>query len=1391
MGATYTLTAGQRAVWHATAAGAGAALHVCRQVRLDGPLDLDSLTSAIEVVCDGLDVLHRRYTQDGDDCRCESVERAAVPVEIVDATGLGARDHGARAEKYAARPFDLAGQVALRALVERTDGGGWLTFVAHHLALDGWSLDHVVRDVLDSFAGGKPEARGSMDGGAGTVGVKGDLEWPAMPDRVLDEADPHDTTVAVHQVRLDQGIADGLRQTARTHSFSTAHALMAVYAAVLHGWADLEEIAFLAPVDVRSRSQRRSLGMGVNSIVVGSRLEADATFVDFARVLRDRFLVSYEQRAHAVVDLARAAGMARRADGTSVLTDFEFNLMRAWEPPASLTSAGIAAHVEPHVVPAAQYDVSLSAIEAEGIELCWQVRGRTAGVETAKLLHRLFTRCAAAFVADPLAVVARVPLLDEREVAELVGRGAGPEVAVNPVPIVTRVLRHAAATPRRVAIECGGSRCTYAELEQAVLSTRCVLGAAGVQPRSRVVVWMERGRAVVETMLAIWSAGAVYVPIDVGNPPDRVRAMLQQVGADIVVVDVAARTQSVDVDVPVVVLGASPVPPGPVSLEHTHPRASDAAYVMFTSGSTGLPKAVAIHHAGMVNHLDEMLRVGGVEPHDTFGQLAPLAFDVHIWQLLAPLVLGGRLRILSQEELADPLAIADSIERERITVLQAVPSYLDIWGHLAEVTRAASCPTLRTLYVTGEAFTQSLVSRLRLLFPNATLINAYGPAEASDDVALHVVDGEVEEPVVPIGGPIANARLYVIDRWGRLRPPGLLGELAIGGLPVGLGYLGDDARPAFRSDPWQDGSALYLSGDVCSLRDGVVHFLGRKDHQVKIGGRRVELGEIETTCAALPGVTAAHALVMGEGTARIICFVTGVRRLDVPGVEAALRDVLPDYMVPRVVQVEQLPTTRNGKIDQDALREFVDTSRPLEAPSGLHDVVRAAWARVLGTDEFDLDDNFFRLGGDSLRALSLIAELRSQGVPAEVGALYHGQSLRAFLQSLALRDQDSNLSRVLLPEFVQQHDLDAFVQGVRLTVDGKLDEVERAVRAAVAAHVVLRSAIEATNQGWVLSREDLSDPHGRVCRPGDDLDAVALSEIGHERLVAWAVRPAGDAVDVALAVHHAVADDQSLYLLIGDLERALRGADLEAEAHYFSHCRQPAKDAGPIPVRADPEARPRTEAWSRAAVVAVPDGAATSRVCAAVTARLALWWAEVTGTQTLAVGTEWDLRFGTGAWVRGVGCHVGVGACDVRVEGAELAELIDACEAALATPATAGTGLDGLDLLVNVLHRSAIPDTDMIHSVRRMPSVAAVNRASMPVPVVVDLVCGEASIEVLLHGRQVRVPAFDALQTRLDEDLVAAALDVAKAPLPAGHDLVGMDPRELRDLLDQLAGEDG
>ncbi|MFJ6949703.1 amino acid adenylation domain-containing protein, partial [Streptomyces wuyuanensis] len=614
-----------------------------------------------------------------------------------------------------------------------------------------------------------------------------------------------------------------------------------------------------------------------------------------------------------------------------------------------------------------------------------EAAGRIAGYHLAALGR---------IAADPDAACGDTGLLSAEEVAFQVEGLAGRRRELPGLRVHELFEERVRAHPDAVAVVHGGREWTYGELNGRANRLARALRARGVGDEGVVGVVLERNVDWLASVLAVFKAGGVYLPVEPRFPAGRIAAVLSRAGCRVVLTEPGS-SGSLDealaggAGVERLLVGTA-YGEGHGEGDLGVPVAGDRlAYIYFTSGSTGEPKGAMCEHAGLVNHLFAKIDDLGIVEGSVVAQVAPQCFDISLWQLVAGLLVGGRTVLVEQEAVLDVPRFLDTVVGAGVNVVQVVPSYLEaVLAALEQEPRGLG--RLRCVSVTGEALKRELVERWFAAQPGVRLVNAYGLTETCDDTNHEVMSGVPER--VLLGRPVANVHVYVVD--GRLRPVplGAPGEIVFSGVCVGRGYVNDPERTAavFVADPLRPGERLYRSGDRGRWDvSGKLEFLGRRDTQVKIRGFRIEIGEVENTLLRQVGVRDG-AVVAAQGPAgtQLVAFYTGVAPLEAGVLAAGLGATLPSYMVPSVFHWRSgLPLTANGKVDKKALAVLAAASAGpgaagpgggVEAPvTPAERRLAAAWSAVLGVpeDRIGRGDHFFDRGGTSLSAVKLAIAL--------------------------------------------------------------------------------------------------------------------------------------------------------------------------------------------------------------------------------------------------------------------------------------------------------------------------------------------------------------------------------------------------------------------------------
>jgi amino acid adenylation domain-containing protein len=1019
-GTSPPLSYAQERVWFMEQLAPGeAAYHIAVPLRVRGRLDVDALRAALAGLTRRHESLRTRFRADPDGRPLAVIEDTVeVPLRVVDAPDEAAGQ--ALVDRAVMEPFDLANGPLLRALLVRLGGDDHVLLLSqHHIVSDGWSVDVMLRDLIalyqsdtlpplpiqygdfahweaQQLAG--PEARRHLEYWTQRLTGVPPLELP------LDFARP--ATQTYHgdfvEFRVDRGVTAGLAALSRDNGGTMFMTLLAAYQVLLGRHAGQDDFAIGASVAGRSAPELENVvGMFINMLPLRSELSGDPTFTELLGRTRQGVLDAF---AHADVPFARVVhelGVPRDVSRSPVfqamfvLQNYE---MGRFEDAAS--TAGVSFDWTPMELRATRFDIELHLVEvASGLLGKLVYNTDLFSRSTVERLAARFTTLLRSVVAAPAARVSDVDVLDPAERALVLddwnNTGADfPDAATLHGLIEEQVAR----TPDAVAVRFDGRSVSYAELNATANRIAHRLRGAGVGPETLVGVCAERAVELVAGLLGVLKAGGAYLPLDPEYPADRLGFMVEDAAAPVVLVQDHLRGVLPTTGARVLVLdndtewaGESPDNPPPMA------TASNLAYVIYTSGSTGRPKGVPNTHRGIVNRLDWMQQTYRLGADDAVLQKTPASFDVSVWEFFWPLQTGATLVLAKPGGHKDAGYLRDLLISERVTTTHFVPSMLTAF--LAE-DGIEACTSLRRVICSGEELPLASAVDFTRRFPACELHNLYGPTEAAIDVSWWPCRPATLAGLtsVPIGAPIANLRLYVLDERLNPVPVGVNGELYIGGVGLARGYHRRAALTAerFVPDPFgaEPGARLYRTGDLVRWRAeptaagapaGVLEFLGRIDHQVKLRGLRIELGEIESALREQDGVAEAAVIVREDapGDKRLTAYVVGAA----PGHElkTALKEILPEYMVPSAfVSLDVLPLSPNGKLDRKALPAPVvsrESSVALVEPrTETERMVAGLWSEVLGVPTLGIDDDFFELGGHSMLATQVVARIRKVNV---------------------------------------------------------------------------------------------------------------------------------------------------------------------------------------------------------------------------------------------------------------------------------------------------------------------------------------------------------------------------------------------------------------------------
>ncbi|MFC8527844.1 amino acid adenylation domain-containing protein [Nocardia sp. NPDC057227] len=1218
------LSPAQQRMWFLNRFDRGSAAYTIPvAVRLRGAVDAAALILAIADVVQRHEVLRTVYPET--DTGPMQVVMPASAVAEPAVRGLDAAELPAALAELIATPFDVTTEVPLRVALFELGADEWVLAMAiHHVSGDGSSIAPLTGDLMVAYlartAGEAPRwaplpvqyadysiwqrALLGVEDDPGSVAAAQLAHWRTaladLPDQLelpTDRPRPPVQSFAGSSVpvRISAETHAALTELARARGATLFMALHTALAVLLARLAGTDDVAVGTPIAGRGDAILDDLiGMFVNTLVLRTRLAPGDRFDAVLARQRESDIQAFAnadvpfERLVEVLDPARSqsrhplfqVGLSFQNFGT---TDFEL---------PGLTVSGLDLEIalsqfDLHLVVGDEYAADGSPAGISGVLTYATALFDRASAE--QLVHR-FLRLLDAVLADPGIPVGDIPLLDAAERRNVL---AWNETA-HPVRW-TRLHQgfdeRAAADPAAVALAGEFGELGYGELSAAANRVARLLRAAGVGPEVSVVLALPRGPELVTAMLGVLRAGGAFVPLDPAHPADRVRHILDTTRPAVLITEPGMRLP-VEVDprtarctlADAATHAADPLP------QDTVPDRRHPAYTLFTSGSTGRPKGVTVPHGAAANQIAWLVAEYGIGPADGYLQKTAPTFDLSIWGFFVPLAAGARMVLAEEGGQRDAGYIAELIRRHGVTVTDFVPSLLAVF---AQHARPAELAGLRDVLVIGEALHPETVAAFRRV-SRARLHNLYGPTEAAVSITAHPVT-ELDSAVVPIGVPEWNSTAHVLDARLRPVPPGVRGELYLGGAQLARGYAGRPELTAerFVADPFGAGARLYRTGDLVTRRaDGELVYAGRADFQVKFRGQRIELGEIETALLAVPGVAQAVVLVADGDVGQFLAgYVTPApgRDLDGDAVRSAVRGAVPGYMLPAVVTVlPRLPLNPSGKLDRKALPVPTFRAREFRAPvTAVEQTVAGVFAEVLRVQRVGLDDDFFELGGNSLLATQVAARLGAAlDTTLPVRALFEAGSVAA-LAARAEQHAGSGgrpaLTAVRRPDpvplslaqqrmwFLNRFDPASAVYNIPIAVrlSGELDTaaLAAAVRDLVARHEVLRTVYPEAADGPVQRVLPADAAVGGLypvaVRPGEVAERVTrIATTGFDvttevplRIALFEVAGTAGYVLVFVA-HHIAADGWS----VGPLTRDLMVA-------YAARSAGAAPEWAPLPVQ--------------------------------------------------------------------------------------------------------------------------------------------------------------------------------------------------------------------------------
>ncbi|MFJ9367784.1 amino acid adenylation domain-containing protein [Nocardia sp. NPDC101769] len=1221
-GAPFPLGPGQVGVWYAQLLEPDVPINMAQYVDIDGDWDLDLL---VRVNREGVVIWRTsqlRFVEiDGRPHQYFDLDADADPTTFLDLRAepdpIAAAREWMRAEMV--RPVDVLTDVLFAPTVIRIADRRWFWFVrAHHIVGDGYAAMNVMQWSAKRYTAlSRGEQPATVKVGALQDVVQSELDyrdstrfqsdreyWIERTRRLGGTTTlnarpaPHAALNRLFGSALPEGLQERMHEVGVQHDSGLPVVLVAAFAVYLSRMTGKDEVGISLPVAARTTAMlRNSVGMLANIVPMHMSVRAETTWAELLHATRVELSGALRHQRYRQEDIHRDA----EREGNPPLRSLFGPAVNIMLFHNRIEFGDVTARLHPlSSAPIEDMNLNVFYGDNDRVHLNIEVNPNLYSDSEIRAHHARFLDLLERLVeldsATPLAGV-EVATAAERETVLRTWNDTAHPVAEG--TLASMFAAQAARTPHATALRFAGTPdLTYAEFADRVNRLARYLISRGIGPETRVALHLRRSPELVIAMYAVQAAGGAYVPLDPDHPVERTGHILASAQPALVL----ASTRDLDAAVDALNLnelelsGFSGTPL--TDADRLAPlRPANAAYVIFTSGSTGRPKGVAVSHASVVNRMVFGQETYGLTPDDVVLQKTPVTFDVSVWEFMWPLQIGATLVLAQPDGHRDPAYLRSVIAENRVTVTHFVPSMLEVFvaGLEAEpgvADRALS--SLRMVFTSGEALSAATAHRLRAL-SGAALHNLYGPTEAAVEVTFHEVTAADTE-FVPIGAPVFNTRLYVLDARLRPVPPGAPGELYLSGVQLARGYLAQPGLTAgrFVAAPYsaEVGGRLYRTGDLVRWTEGgELEYLGRTDFQVKLRGLRIELGEIETVLGELSEVARAVVIVRDD---QLVAYVVPSAALDETRLKAAALRALPAYMVPTAyVLMDELPVNTSGKLDRAALPEPVRMAHRYEAPrSVVEQTVARVLGETLGIEQVGRTDDFFALGGNSLIATQVAARLNDElgcrltlrelftatGV-AELAAVIDAQFLDADADSAVTRPVALGANRParvpLSPAqqriwFLNRFDVTAASYNMPFVVrlrgeSADLPTLRAAVTDVLTRHEVLRTVFPVTEDGSAHQRVipvaelDVQVTHETVADEAElaaRLAAIAARgfDLVDEIPFRAQVFTAGvqDEYALVMVLHHIAADGLSLPVLARDLmlaytERLAGGAPTWSE----------------------------------------------------------------------------------------------------------------------------------------------------------------------------------------------------------------------------------------------------
>jgi len=1009
--------------------------------QMKGHLDVELLVRSLHRLVERHESLRTTFLETVDGLRAFVHDNMPEFVEVIDLQHLSTEKSREQADERIteaySRPFDLASGPLIRAIIIRMAEDEYvLGITAHHIVIDGWSMGVILGEIGQNYIAlchsGEPVNQLSVTSYQDYVSnLRQEYEQGAFDEKIeywknmlqgktdllnlpVDRIRPAQQTFrgSTYTVNLPKSkvsaLIDKSFQAAGTTEFV---AMLSAYAILINRYSSQNAVTIGTTVLNRDDYDHfGTVGCFVNTAAIALVLDGEMTFRELVMQASDRSLEMLQHQDAPYAKVLESLNIERDPSYNPV---FQTMMTSLGKKPELKLGAEIVCQSVSFKRTGAKFDLLLYFSDVgEDFEFEVEYNTDLFDVNSIERMMKHYSHLLDQLAMDLDVKVSRVSIIPDEEKHLILNVWNDTQVEYPKTSVIDLIEEQAAQTPDAVAVEFRDRLLTYSELNGLTNRVaRFLISKQGAQGEF-VGVYMDRSIEMVVALVSIMKAGLAYVPIDSEYPADRIRYMIEDSGVPLIFTQERHLEALAEFDTEAVVLADLDLSAFDESNMERNLGPDSSCYMIYTSGSTGRPKGVVNRHEALFNRLYWMQSAYQLTGEDHILQKTPFSFDVSVWEFFWPLMFGARIVMAEPGGHRDPDYLKRVIQEKQVSVLHFVPSMLNVF--LEEDNLADYCSSLRLVFCSGEALPHTAVEKFYDTLA-CELHNLYGPTEAAIDVSYWSCTLDYPGNVVPIGKPIHNVQLYVLDPYMQIQPIKAPGELYIGGVALARGYHNRDelTEKAFVPDPFSAelGARLYKTGDLaCYLPDGQIQYLTRIDNQVKLRGFRIELGEIEAVVRNIPGVKDAAVVVHEANGTKMLCAYVVADEFDSQTCKEWVADQLPEFMVPRVfVQVSQLVTTANGKLDRKCLPDpfaGLDVTEAIVQPSTVEErLLLQIWQDVLGQEQIGVKTNFFRLGGDSILSIRVAAKLRELGYQAEVHEIFANPTIHQLAKKLTLAGQ--------------------------------------------------------------------------------------------------------------------------------------------------------------------------------------------------------------------------------------------------------------------------------------------------------------------------------------------------------------------------------------------------